>query len=124
MQQQVQHRQVFEMGQMGQMKTESISGRGVQKSFRKYVSYVPHLRGGADGAACNRKSGGCRVQESSHNYVSYVPLRGCRDTLGHIISGVFVRISVQKLPLLCAPCAPPLFIKFGTRIFTSHGGSP
>ena len=122
MQQQVQHRQVFEMGQIGQMKTESISGRGVQKSFREYVSYVPHLWGRADGAARNRKSGECGVQESSRNYVSYVPLRGVRGTLGHIISGVSHEISVQKVPLLCAPCVPPLFIKFGIQIFTSHGG--
>jgi len=73
MRQQVRHRQVCEVGQMGQIETESIRERGLQKSSRNYLSYVPRRALGADS---NRSSETHRCGESSRNYLSYVSLEG------------------------------------------------
>ena len=119
MRQQVRHKQVCEVGQMGQMRTESITGRGVQKSSRKNVSYVSYVPQGALRADSNRSCETHGCGESSRIYLSYVS----RGHMGHIVSGVLHEKNVQKVTLVSVPCVPPLFIKFGMRISTSHGGS-
>ena len=106
MQQQDPYRPVCEVGQMGQVKTESIAECRPGKSFRDYLPYVPQKRVGADRAPEIRRSEGSMCEESFRKNVPKVPHEYGWGTLGHIRSGVLHGERVQKLLWKSAPCAP------------------
>ena len=106
MQQQDQYRQAFEIGQMGHIKTESITECRPGKSFRDYLPYVPQKGAGADRAPEIRRSEGSMCEKSFRENVTKVPHEHGWGTLGHIRSGVLHGERVQKLLWKSAPSAP------------------
>lgn len=125
MRQQGRFRGVCEMGHEGHENTESIFDSGVSGTFRNFIPYIPQK------ARRARRCGSLVtiiLQKSFRIFMPYMPQEGFWGIKGTKIRNFLTRDLIFKSYATMYPSCPNsrkgISPPLGTRIFTSHGGSP
>ena len=121
-------RGVFEMRHEGHEKTESILTGGILKSVQNFMPLIPQKARRAYNSGSFGSRGFWNTFRNFMPFMPYMPCGGVWGIKGTKIRNFLTRDLIFKSYATMYPSCPNsrkgISPPLGTRIFTSHGGSP